>query len=920
MGPVSNAGARFRQRKISVKQTLQVIKQSDIPDFDLEDQQRELQHIETGVEKGEEEEHHLQQVINASAAKFKGANVKQVYIPTPDASRIWKEADKYYYQKFSEPSEYIKFSAVVEDTSGCQYNMDERDDEFLQQFNKNLTKENQCTEDEFEIICERFDKIIDEKQPFLTMDPQQILSFDEIKKISLDPNSIKYLRPNEILAKKLNIPKFKTLYDADSSSGRDPRPIDQLIEKFGASIYEHWKNRRIERNGKPVFPTLKFEDPSQKDDSNPYTCFRRREFRQARKTRRTDTQSIHKLKVLYTDLKRAENLLLLVGERELKKQNLFEVNYETLKLRKEFKQLKRDANIKIDDELLYDKPKKKRPPIGYIPPPPVHKNEEKSKSNNKGSLPSNNKTSKTKIKAELSSSGSNKKSTSMELSNSNAQTNNNNNINKNNENNISNKLPQAVIQPYVKLPPAKIPDIELTTVNTVLKDKLEGIKKAVSDKLIKRKLQDEGWINFTDDPYNPYFDMSLNDNNLIEEKSHIPYSSIASSMFEVENSREINFSHIFNNNRHYSNNDSEIVKINFFTGQVVKNDRHTYLPEFYDAVGDEIPNTKFGRTKSELYEEFNEKNRFNVSEALFKVRKRHGRGGRIWMDRKRTADDDLFEEYLNYSDSEDSDNDVRVDGISTSNQILGKGTFDHEEKLFDDGENIMDVDKDDDVSESSPVKPKVVENSKKRRNAYDCNMDAKKRLKSRFMFDSDLPISNPLDPSKLNQIGKQTQAVRFGCMLLSKAYDNMHQIRQKQILHHQQKLQQQQHQQREQQLREQKERERQAVLARQNLNNRSNLKDKGFENGNKMDKLSSSLTASASTPKNSKTPKEKKAKKESDSKKPKINKKGLPKEKNKNSMNDISGSPSVKLKIENSVNGNKPATISNPKVDKENKI
>jgi enhancer of polycomb-like protein len=53
-GGSGGASARFRQRKISVKQTLQILLQSDIPDLE-DEQQRELQQVETGVEKGEEE-------------------------------------------------------------------------------------------------------------------------------------------------------------------------------------------------------------------------------------------------------------------------------------------------------------------------------------------------------------------------------------------------------------------------------------------------------------------------------------------------------------------------------------------------------------------------------------------------------------------------------------------------------------------------------------------------------------------------------------------------------------------------------------------------------------------------------------------------------------------------------------------------
>lgn len=923
MGPASASGARFRQRKISVKQTLLVLKQKDIPDFDIEDQQRELQHFETGVEKGEEEEHHLQQVINASAAKFKGANVEQVYIPTPDASKVWKEAPHYYHQHFEEPESYIKFSATVEDTTGCPYNMDERDDEFLQKMNQKFSKEEQCTEDEFEIIANKFDMIVDERQPFLSMDPQQILSFKEIKEYAFDPKAVSS-DLSQTLANKLHVKTFKTLYDAEPSSGKEPRPLSTLFELFGEQIYEHWKERRIERGGKPVFPTLKFEDPSQKDDNNPYTCFRRREFRQARKTRRTDVQSIERLKLLYKDLRRAKSLFMSVAEREVKRSELLSTEAETFKLRNEFKKIKREENIKLDDDLLIDRPKKKRIPLGYVPPPPTPVKTEnesaKDRAKNKDSS-----SGRAGLKKQLKADGaSSKRSSSKNINNGGSNNFTNNHSNHNGNGHLpgqANKAPQVVIQPYVKLPPSKIPDIELTTVNTVLKDKLEGIKKAVSDKLIKRRLQDEGWINFTDDPYNPYFDMSNSGEDEIEQRSHLPYSSIISSMFEVENSREINFSHIFNNNRHYSNNDSEIVKVNLFTGQVVKNDRHSYLPEFYDLVGENPINTEFGETREEIEKQFNDKNRFNVSEVLFKIRKRPGRGGRIWMDRKRITDDKLFEEYLNMP--EDDENEKA------------------EETLFDDNEK-MDIDQEEKEGvERFEGKKETGLGNRKRISAYDSGVDSRKRLKSRFMFDADLPQMNPLDPSKLNQIGKQTQAIRFGCMLLSKAYDNMHQIRQKQILHHQQKLQQQQ-QQREQFQREQKERERQQLqqMLRQqqlqqqesNSQNRSQSqnsskkpgsngdgkiegkrkevekrKDKDSkENGDVPDKVKEEKVTKM------KGTKEKKGKKDTEGKKAKANKKATPKTSNKN-ISEMSSSPSVKVKVE-------AGTSVVDQVEKENKV
>lgn len=851
MGPALTAGARFRQRKISVKQSLQVLRQKDIPDFDIEDQQREIQQIETGVEKGEEEEHHLQQVINASAAKFKGAKVEQVYIPTPDASKVWPEADKYYHQKFSEPNTYIKFSATVEDVSGCPYNMDERDEEFLLVLNKSFKDDEKCTEDEFELICDTFDKIVDKRQPFLTMDPQQILKYDEIKSYALEP-SFEESNLQYILAKKLNIQpeKFRTLYDHPSVDGRNPRSLKVLLELFGLSIYEHWKSRRIERGGKPVFPTIRFEDPSQKDDNNPYTSFRRREFRQARKTRRTDVQSIEKLKMLYRDLTRAENLLVLIAERELKKSELLQNKSDTFNTRNEMKNLIRDQNLHLKPEeindLFIDKPPKKRLPIGYVPPPPKPKQD---KPKIRESSSTHSKGSRKQIKNDLKR--------SMKAAN-----NQSSHVNSND----SQRPQQAAIQPYVKLPASKIPDIELTTVNTVLRDKLEGIKKAVSDKLIKRKIQDEGWVNFTDDPYNPYFDISPTGEEVIEDRTHFPYSSILSSSFEVENSREINFSHIFNNNRHYSNNDPDIVKINCFTGQVIRNDRHSALPEFYDLIGDPTIDNQFAESKESVEEKFFEQNRLNVSEVKFKLRKRQGRGGRVWIDRKRIVDDELFDEYLNMpSDEDDSKDEVE------------------------------------EVGEKMEIDEPETSCSKKRRNAYDCSSDSKRRLKSRFMFDSDLPIFNPLDPSKLNQIGKQTQAIRFGCMLLTKSYDNMHQIRQKQMMQQQQKLHQQQLQ-REKMLREQREREKlrqQELMRQQQLQQQQQQQQtqQSQQVGDQASNPGQSVNGRSQSKEDKvKNTKEKKGKKESNGEKKSKVKKNALKAANKNGI-EISNSP-VKVKVE----------------------
>lgn len=732
----SASGARFRQRKISVKQSLQLLKQRDIPDLETEDQQRELQHIETGIEKGEEDEHHLQQVIQASEAKFKGGKVDQVYIPTPDASKIWKDASKYYSQKFHSPTSYIKFSATVEDTSGIAYNMDEVDEEFLNDYNsKQKNDDLKLSDDDFELLMDKFETTINEKQPFITMDPTQILSFKEIRSYVLNPGPTDPSVLANSLAKKLHIDSFHTVLESESHRNK---PIKFLMDKMGETVYKHWKVRRIQRGGKPVFPILKFEDRNQKDDSNPYTTFRRREIRQTRKTRRTDTQSIEKLKQFFKDIKRMNNFVTLITEKETQKLTTIKTRFELFQKRNNYriqKRTEKDSNINDD---VFNLPRK-------LVLPPI----EEVLQSEKNALLKRQEMSNVKVSANDQQSSSHRKSQHQSDSQK-----------KSSNQKISQKSaqqqPQAntSIQPYVKLPAAKVPDLDLTTVNAVLLDKHENIRKAVMDKLKKRRDNDKGWINFTDDPYNPYFDMSLNDDGNIQQLSHFPCSAIVSSLFEVENSRYINFSDNFNLHTFYSSTDNDIVRINADNGELMKNDRKTALPEYYDITGEPSHVNEYGMDKSEIVDRFNHRNSLNVSEIKMKLRKRKGRFS-DWVDRKRITEDELFDEYLNLSDGNNSEL-----------------------------ENKMDIDTD--------GEEEIPKTKKRRRNIYDCESDAKKRLKSRYLYDRDLPIMNTIDPSTLNRIGKQAQVIRFGSMLSKKAYDNMTSLRAKQYNQLQQMRQQQQ--------------------------------------------------------------------------------------------------------------------------------
>ena len=281
------------------------------------------------------------------------------------------------------------------------------------------------------------------------------------------------------------------------------RPIPKLFELFGRPVYDHWKERKIERKGKTIQPTLKFEDPNsneKENDNDPYICFRRREFRQARKTRRADTIGAERIRLMQKSLHRARDLIMSVSEREILKLDNFQAEHELFKARCATKACKRELNIKGDEYLFFPHKKKK---IVRTEDEEREKKREKKKQDQELAL---------KQQQALQQQQQQPPQPPQQAP--------------------SKQDGTSTSQPYVKLPPAKVPDMDLVTVSLVLKEKNETIKRAVLEKLRKRKEHDKGFINLTDDPYEPFFDIST---NRAEELSHIPYSSIAATHYHQFN-------------------------------------------------------------------------------------------------------------------------------------------------------------------------------------------------------------------------------------------------------------------------------------------------------------------------------------------------------------------------------------------------
>lgn len=316
--------SRFRVKKLSPKHPLPVFKEYQLPDLtDVTNIQRAVPQIETGVEKEEEEEHDLQAAISAAqAAVTTGASVEK-YIPTPDASRLIlnEEYTALYKKKYKEPSTFIRFSSTVEDCIGCPYYMDEEDDTFLTEYNKQHPGEI-LSEDSFEKIMFEFESITNQVWPHLYLDPTQV---------------------------------------ADYTTFVEHLPEYSKIKSFSnlAVIYKHWRGRRIERGGKSIIPQLKFEE-SLKNETDPYVCFRRRETKPIRKTRRTDQQSLERLRKLRSEMEMARNLLEMVLRREkIRKEGLI-LEHTVFEKKRALYDYQRKLGIKEDDDLLPLSKKKRK--------------------------------------------------------------------------------------------------------------------------------------------------------------------------------------------------------------------------------------------------------------------------------------------------------------------------------------------------------------------------------------------------------------------------------------------------------------------------------------------------------------------------------------------------------------------------------
>lgn len=105
-------------------------------------------------------------------------------------------------------------------------------------------------------------------------------------------------------------------------------------------------------------PSLRL-DNGLHDDTDPYVCFRRRETKPVRKTRRTDQQSLEKLRKLRAELETARSLLEMVTRREKLRKESLVTEHSIFNQRCMLREMQQQLGIKDEFDLFPVKKKRK---------------------------------------------------------------------------------------------------------------------------------------------------------------------------------------------------------------------------------------------------------------------------------------------------------------------------------------------------------------------------------------------------------------------------------------------------------------------------------------------------------------------------------------------------------------------------------
>lgn len=132
------------------------------------------------------------------------------------------------------------------------------------------------------------------------------------------------------------------------------------------AIFEHWSSRAKEYLDCHVMPTLKTVETWSNDD-DPFVCFRRRDVKPMRKTRRSEAQCLERLRKLQTELELAKQLAEMTDKRERMNRESLCLNKAAFLQKCVLRETKRKLGLTTEPEgMFHFVRKRKEPPIPKV--------------------------------------------------------------------------------------------------------------------------------------------------------------------------------------------------------------------------------------------------------------------------------------------------------------------------------------------------------------------------------------------------------------------------------------------------------------------------------------------------------------------------------------------------------------------------
>lgn len=315
----------FRARTLDASKPMAVYNIEDLPELtDLNAINRSVPAMPSGMEKEEESEKHLQDILDAQSSNVQ-VDSKILVIPTPEVFN--SEALQIYKKGYKVPRQYIHVQPFSMDAEKPDYDLDDEDNNFI---SKNLKEEKK-----FEIDVTTFEEMIDRLEK---NSGHNVITAKEAKLILKEDDDLILAVYDYWVEKRLRIKQ--PLLPIVKSDKRDIAP-SQSTPMIPTSTSSGGSGNAIP--GTPGTPglisggsgsVLGSQATANITNTNPYIAFRRRtEKMQTRKNRKNDEASYEKMLKLRRDLSRAVVLLEMVKRREKTKKESLNLTSEIFEKR-----------------------------------------------------------------------------------------------------------------------------------------------------------------------------------------------------------------------------------------------------------------------------------------------------------------------------------------------------------------------------------------------------------------------------------------------------------------------------------------------------------------------------------------------------------------------------------------------------------